>query len=74
MAAAVGIDYLNLIKSQEELQQQNAAQQQNQVNQELVKQTGQLAGSPMMDPSKNPNAAEDFQALTGALQADSPDE
>ncbi len=75
LAAAQGIDYLNLIKTQEELQQQAAAQEQSAANMESVKQMGQLANSPMLDPTKNPDAAQDFQAITGALSgADSPEE
>ena len=54
LAAAQGIDVLNLIKSPEtmeaEMQQQQAMAQQ----QQLVKQAGQLASTPIMDPSKNP--------------------
>ena len=54
LAAAQGIDVLNLIKSPEtmeaEMQQQQAMAQQ----QQLVKQAGQLASSPIMDPTKNP--------------------
>ena len=37
------------------MKQQQMAQMQQQ---ELVKQTGQLAGTPLMDPSKNPELAE----------------
>jgi hypothetical protein len=75
LAAAQGIDYLNLIKTQEELQQQAAAQEQSAANMEGVKQMGQLANAPMLDPTKNPDAAQDFQAITGALSGgDSPEE
>ena len=31
-------------------------------NQSLVNQAGQLAGTPLMDPSKNPQLAEQAQA------------
>jgi hypothetical protein len=51
LAAAQGIDILNLVRSMQEIQgeQQQAVQQAQQV--ELQK--AQI-GSPMMDPSKNP--------------------
>ena len=39
---------------------------QQQAQQELVKQTGQLAGTPLMDPSKNPEIA---NQMSGAAQS-----
>ena len=68
LAAAQGIDYLNLIKSQQQLQQEAEQQQNAQANQALVGQAGSLASSPLMDPSKNPEAKEDFQSLLGGMQ------
>ena len=62
LAAAAGIDVLNLIKSNEQLQQEMQQQQQMMQQQELTKQTGQLMQSPMMDPSKNPSMLEDTEA------------
>ena len=35
------------------------------MQQELTKQAGQFASSPMMDPSKNPNAQEMYDGITG---------
>ena len=52
LAAAQGIDVLNLIKSPEELQQDMMQQQQMQAQQSLVDQAGQLASAPALDPSK----------------------
>jgi hypothetical protein len=54
LAAAQGIDVLNLVKSVQEIQneQQQAAQQQQQL--EETKQLPNLLKTPMMDPSKNP--------------------
>ena len=63
LAAAQGIDILNLIKTDQQLQQEQQQAQQQQVNQSIVDQAGQLAGSPMMDPSKNPDAMEQAQSL-----------
>ena len=74
LAAAQGIDYLNLIKSQQQLQQEASQQQNAQANQELVKQAGSIAGSPLMDPTKNPEAKEDFQSLMGGLGEQPPEE
>ena len=54
LAAAQGIDYLNLVKSVSDVENEMAAQQQLAAQQSLVDQAGQFANSPMMDPSKNP--------------------
>ena len=58
LAAAQGIDVLNLVKSQQQLQQDKAMMQRQMTQQELIKQTGQLAGTPLMDPQKNPQVAQ----------------
>jgi len=58
LAAAQGIDVLQLIKSQEELQQEMEAQQNAQANQSLIDQAGQLASAPALDPSKQPQPPE----------------
>ena len=63
LAAAQGIDYLHLIKSQEQLQQEKSRQMQEGSQQELVKQAGQFANSPMADPQKNPDAKDMAQQL-----------
>ena len=62
LAAAQGIDVLNLIKTQEQIAQDKQMMMQQQAQQSLVDQTGQLAGTPLMDPSKNPQIAEQAQA------------
>ena len=57
LAAAQGIDVLNLVKSMQEV---NAEQQQAsapQAEMEAIKQTPNLMKAPMMDPTKNPNIA-----------------
>ena len=70
LAAAQGIDVLNLIRTPEELQAEQQKLQQMQAQQSLVDQTGQIAGTPLMDPQKNPQLAEQASAaiegLTGA--------
>ena len=72
LAAAQGIDYLNLVKSVADVQQEQQQNQEMMMQQELTKQAGQFASSPMMDPSKNPNAQEMYDGITG--QADSEEE
>jgi hypothetical protein len=54
LAAAQGIDVLNLVRSMQEVQAEQAAAMQQQQQLELTKQAGQLASAPMNDPSKNP--------------------
>tara|TARA_R100001463_G_scaffold134369_1_gene196497 strand:+ start:499 stop:2094 length:1596 start_codon:yes stop_codon:yes gene_type:complete len=68
LAAAQGIDVLNLIKTPEQLQQDMQQQQQMQAQQSLTDQAGQLASTPMMDASKDPDATDRISALTQAIQ------
>ena len=62
LAAAQGIDVLGLVKTEEQLAEEMQAAQQQQVQKSLIDQAGQLAGTPLMDPQKNPSVAE---AVTG---------
>tara|TARA_R100000700_G_scaffold38126_1_gene49039 strand:- start:129 stop:1700 length:1572 start_codon:yes stop_codon:yes gene_type:complete len=55
LAAAQGIDVLNLVKTPEQMKQDKELRQADAMNQSLVDQAGQLARAPVMDPSKNPN-------------------
>ena len=66
LAAAQGIDVLNLVKTQEQIQQEMQQAQQQQAQQALVQQAGQLAGAPMVDPSKNPEALAGMNAAAEA--------
>ena len=69
LAAAQGIDVLNLIKTNEQLAADKQQATQERAQQSLVEQTGQLAGTPLMDPSKNPELAEQAsQAIQGISQ------
>ena len=61
LAAAQGIDVLNLVKTQEQLEQDKAQQLQQQQQQALLEQAGQLASAPLADPTKNPDAMEQAQ-------------
>jgi hypothetical protein len=49
LAAAQGIDALNLIKTEEQLAQEMQQQQQDQIGQSLVDQAGQIAKAPMVE-------------------------
>ena len=52
LAAAQGIDVLNLVKTEEEMQGEQEQAMQQQQNQTLLEQAGQFANSPMADPEK----------------------
>jgi hypothetical protein len=54
LAAAQGIDALNLIKSMSQVQQEEQEDMQQAQQMEMVKQTANLAKAPLLDPSKNP--------------------
>jgi hypothetical protein len=71
LAAAQGIDVLNLVKGMEEIQQEKQQNMEQQRQMELTKQVGQLASTPLMDPQKNPQALElvNGQANTQPPQA-----
>ena len=67
LAAAQGIDYLNLIKTEQQLVQELNQQQQLLTQQSLVNQAGQIAGTPLMDPEKNPDVKDEIgQFINGA--------
>ena len=59
LAAAQGIDILNLVKTEEQMQQELEQQQQAQAQQSLVDQAGQMASAPLADPTKNPQLLEE---------------
>ena len=74
LAAAQGIDVLNLVKSVEERQQDAAEQQQQMQQASMMQQAGQFANSPMMDPTKNPNAQDAMAAAMQQYTGMSPDQ
>ena len=57
LAAAQGIDVLNLVKSMQEVQQERQQAQEQAMMMEEQKQQAAMAGAPMNDPSKNPALA-----------------
>ena len=65
LAAAQGIDVLNLVKSMEVQQQEAQAAQEAQMQQTMASQTGSFMNAPIADPSKNPNAEEIINNVTG---------
>ena len=60
LAAAGGIDVLNLIKTQEQLQAEKQQNLQMQEQLEMTKQEGQILSAPINDPSKNPALNEEL--------------
>ncbi len=58
LAASQGIDVLNLVRSMQEIQQEQQAMQQQQMDLEQQKLQVEAMKSPMGDPSKNPQLAE----------------
>ena len=64
LATASGIDQLSLVKTAEERQQEQQAAQQAAQQQSLMDQAGQLAGTPVMDPSKNPGILDQINDST----------
>jgi len=74
LASSIGIDTLDLIKTEEDRQQeaQQAAEQAQQ--QSLTDQTGQIMKAPMMDPTKNPDALNQLNDQQPQEEGESPDE
>ncbi len=67
LAAAQGIDVLNLVRTPEQLEEMKQMRQAEAAQQSLVDQTGQIAGTPLMDPEKNPDLAEQAAAAIQQL-------
>lgn len=65
LAAAQGIDVLNLVKSMEQIQQEQDAAMQQQQDMLMMQQTGQMLKAPIADPTKNPMAAETINSALG---------
>ena len=74
LAAAQGIDYLNLVKTPEQMQQDKQQQQEQAMQQSLMDQAGQLASAPALDPSNNPELNEQQTSPTaeGGEEAPAP--
>ena len=78
LAAAQGIDVLNLVKTPETMAQEKAQQQQEYAQQSMVDQASAFAKAPGMDPSKNPaigRALNDgYDQLNDNSQGEPPDQ
>ena len=74
LAAASGIDVLNLVKSMEEIQQQGQQSMQQEMQMEQVKQAPNMAKAPMQDPSKNPALAAELEAQVTEDQQQPPEQ
>ena len=70
LAAAQGIDVLNLVKSMQEVQQEQQQAAAAQAEQTAIEGTPALMNSPLMDPTKNPQLLEQ----QGAPQEQPPQE
>jgi hypothetical protein len=66
LAAAQGIDVLNLVKSVEDRNQEQQRQLQMQQQMMLAQQIPDYLKAPALDPSKNPKAEEEIEALSQA--------
>ena len=66
LAAAQGIDVLNLVRSMQEIQQEEQAAQQQAMQLEQEKLRVQSMGTPIADPSKNPQLAAQLDPGAGA--------
>ena len=69
LAAAQGIDVLNLVKSVEERDQEQQQQMQQQQQAMMMQQAGQFAKSPLADPEKNPGILDSLQGAMASPQA-----
>ncbi len=60
LAVSQGINILNLVRSMDEIKQEQQEAQQQQMAMEQGKQQAQMASAPINDPSKNPQLAEEL--------------
>jgi len=74
LAAAQGIDVLNLVKSMQEIQQEKQQGQEQAMQMEQMKQAPNMAKAPMQDPSKNPALAAELEAQVPEDQQQPPEQ
>ena len=72
LAAAQGIDVLNLVKTEEQMQQEMQQAQQAQQQQTLLEQAGQFANSKMVDGQNMQDVAGAMQGQTGEAPPEAP--
>lgn len=70
LATSQGIDTLNLVKTKEALDAEMQQQVQQQKDLSLTNQRAAMAKAPMFDPTKNPNAIEQFGQQNEAQPTD----
>tara|TARA_R110000765_G_scaffold357185_2_gene447287 strand:+ start:1161 stop:2732 length:1572 start_codon:yes stop_codon:yes gene_type:complete len=68
LAASQGIDVLNLVRSMQDVQQEQAMQQQQAMEMQQQQMSVDAMKAPMMDPSKNPELAEQQQQTPPQIQ------
>ena len=66
LAAAQGIDVLNLVKSMEDQQAEAEAQMQQEQDMAMMQAVPSAMKAPLLDPTKNPNAGEIVNNVMGA--------
>jgi len=64
LAAAQGIDVLNLVKSMGQVQEEQDGMMQQEQQMELIKQAPNMAKAPLLDPSKNPQMMNQLNGQT----------
>jgi len=64
LAAAQGIDVLNLVRSMDDVKQDQAAQMEQQMQMQQMKNLPQMMNAPVFDPSKNPDVLQPPQPPT----------
>ena len=66
LAAAQGIDVLNLVKSMDQQQEEMDAQMQQEQDMAMMQAVPSALKAPLLDPTKNPNAGEIVNNVMGA--------
>ena len=66
LAAAQGIDVLNLVKSMDQLQQEQDAAMENEQDMAMMQAAPGLLKAPIVDPTKNPDAGQIINSMVGA--------
>ena len=66
LAAAQGIDVLNLVKSMDQQQEEMDAQMQQEQDMAMMQAVPNALKAPLLDPSKNPNAGDIVNNVMGA--------
>lgn len=64
LAAAQGIDVLNLVKSMAQVQEEQDGMQQQEQEMELIRQAPNMAKAPLLDPTKNPQMMNQLNGQT----------